>query len=239
MLTIQPTESFTGVKISGDYWDIDELLTAIYAVCGDENRYYDFQGSRQRLVATCLKLRNAIRAEHHIEFVSNGIHKGVKHSKKLLAPEKNVYFAVEILMPEVFFTAMALNDYIDLHHEMIDASQWNVHVAVIRHFQGIVSDLLKDLIEEEHFNIFIQMLHTKRPLFFRYATQYVDMLNLEYIALSIEERHKSLAAYILRFFMEDEGYIVLHEQLMSVAVETKLPLHNLDLKLNYPDEIEW
>lgn len=239
MLTIQPTESFTGVKISGDYWDIDELITSIYAVCGDENRYFDYQGARQRLIATCLKLRNAIRAEHHIEFVSNGIHKGVKHSKKVLAPEKNVYFAVDILMPEIFFTALALNDFIDLHQEMIDPSKWNIHVATIRHFQGIVDEFFKSFVAEEHYNVFIQMLHSKQPLFFRYATQYIDVLNLEYLALSIEDRQQALAAFALRLFIEDDGYNALHEQLMSVAAETKFSLHELDIKLKYPDEIEW
>ncbi len=43
MLTIQPTEMLAGFRISGDYWDIDSLLTAIYEVTGDENRYFDFK----------------------------------------------------------------------------------------------------------------------------------------------------------------------------------------------------
>lgn len=239
MLTIQPTELLTGVKISGDYWDIDELLSAIYTVCGDENRYYDYQGSRQRILATCLKLRNAIRAEHHVEFVTNGIHKGVRHTKKVLAPEKNVYFSVEVLMPELYFMALALNDFIRLHEEIIDNSMWNVHIATIRHFQGIAVETLKDLINTEHFNVFIQMVHAKSPLFFRYATQYVDVLNLEYIALSLEERRDTIAAFVLRLLMEDDAYHALHEQLMEVAAHTKLPLHKLDLKIKYPEEIEW
>lgn len=239
MLTIQPTESFTGVKISGDYWDIDALLTAIYTVCGEEQRYFDFQGPRNRIAATCIKLRNAIRAEHHVEFVSNGIHKGIKQSKKLLAPEKNVYFAVELLMPELLFTTLALNDFIDLYQEMVDPSQWNVHVATIRQFQGTVNELLKEHFAEEHFGVFTQMYHTKQPLFFRYATQYVDVLNLEYIALPYEARIEGFAAFALRLMMEDDGYMALHAQLMAIASETKLPLHELDLEFKYPEHIIW
>ena len=45
MLIIQPTEMLTGLRISGDYWDIDALLRAIHDVTGDENRYFDFQGA--------------------------------------------------------------------------------------------------------------------------------------------------------------------------------------------------
>ena len=239
MLTIQPTKHLTGVTISGDYWDIDELLTAIYSVCGDEKRYYDFQGSRRRILAVCLKLRNAIRAQHNIEFVPNGIHKGVKHSQKLLVPEKNIYFSVEVLMPEIIFTTIALNDFIQLHQEIIDASDWNIHVATLRHFQGIIGEMLKEFIVEEHFTVFMQMLHTKHPTYYRYATQYVDVLNLEYIALSKEERAEAVAAFALRLLMKDEDYNELHEQLMAVASQTKISLHEMDLSLKYPEEIFW
>ena len=37
MLTIQPTENLTGLSISGDYWDLDDLLHAIYEVVGMKN----------------------------------------------------------------------------------------------------------------------------------------------------------------------------------------------------------
>ena len=239
MIAIRPTENLTGVTISGDYWDIDELLIAIHEVCGDENRYYDFLGSRNRILNVCLKLRNAIRAEHNIEFVPNGIHKSVKHNKRILAPEKNVYFSVEILLPEAIFMAIALNDFIHLHQELIDSSEWNIHIATIRHFQGELCEMLKDLITSEHYNAFIQMLHTKQPAYFRYATQYVDILNLEYISLSKEERTEVLAGFILHLLLEDENYHALYEQLMAVASKTKLPLHNIEIETKYPDDIIW
>ena len=35
MISIQSTEQLTGVRISADYWDLDELINAIYKVTGD------------------------------------------------------------------------------------------------------------------------------------------------------------------------------------------------------------
>lgn len=44
MISIQSTEQLTGVQICGDFWDLDELINAIYKVTGDANKYYDYQG---------------------------------------------------------------------------------------------------------------------------------------------------------------------------------------------------
>ena len=239
MLTIQPTEMLTGVRISGDYWDIDALLRSIYDVTGDENRYFDFQGARIRILHLCLELRNAVKGERNIEFITNGIHNGLEKEKAILAPKKNVYYSVEILMPEIIFTATALNDFIRLHQEMIDPSLWNISVATIRQFQGAVAETLEDLLEDEHYLVFLQILHSKQSLFFRYATQYVDILNLEYLKLSHEERKNKIASYALRLLIEDGEYSALKEQLMATASVTKHAIHELNLSMKYPETIDW
>ncbi len=239
MLIIQPTEMMTGVRISGDYWDIDALLTAIYTVTGEKNRYLDFQGARHRILRVCLDLRKATKGEKNIEFVSNGIYKTIEKEKNILAPKKNVYFSVEVFMPEIIFTAIALNDFITLHQEKADHYEWSPAIATIRHFQATVYELLESLLDKEHYGIFLEMLHTKQPAFFRYATQYVDVLNLEYLHLSRDERREHLAAYALRFFIEDDTYTMLKEQIMSAASFTKQPLHEIETTLKYPDIIDW
>ena len=239
MLTIQPTEMLTGLRISGDYWDIDALLRSIYDVTGDENRYFDFQGARNRILHFCLELRKALKGEHHIEFITNGIHKGLEKEKAILAPKKNVYYSVDLLMPEIIFTALALNDFVRLHQEMIDSSLWNLSVATIRQFQGAIAETLEDLLAEEHYIVFLQMLHSKQALFFRYATQYVDILNLEYLKLTPEERKNTIASYAMRLLIEDDSYSSLKEQLMATASVTKHSIHELNLSLKYPETIDW
>lgn len=239
MLSIENTEQLTGARISGDYWDLDELLTSIYEVIGDENRYYDYQGARDRILGVCYEIRNAKQGSRNIEFVANGIHKGIKKEKDILAPEKNVYFSVEILWPELIFTAIALNDFIRLHNEFIDQSIWNIHISVIRKFQSIVASALEELLTEEHFSVFMQLLHSKSPVYFRYASQYVDILNLEYINLSKEERQANLGAFAIRLMVEDDEYVALKQQILQAASVTKNEIHELPLSINYPENIEW
>lgn len=239
MLSIESTEQLTGARISGDYWDLDEFINAVSEVLGDENRYYDYQGARSRILGVCYELRHATKGDHNIEFVANGIHKGIIKKHDLIAPDKNVYFSVEILWPELIFTTIALNDFIKLHNEIIDNSSWNLDVAIIRKFQSIVAECLKELLSEDHFLVFMQLMKSKSPNYFRYATQYVDILNLEYIKLSKEERKENLAAFAIRLIIEDEEYLALKEQILETANVTKNEIHQLPLLMKYPEDIEW
>lgn len=239
MITMQPTELLTGVHISGDYWDFDALVEAIYALTGDDNRYYDYLGSRQRLLSTCLKLRQASRGEHSIELVANGIHRGITKKKQQIFTEKNVYYSVNILMPELIFTALALNDFIMLYKETIDDSEWNTSVATVRLFQASIAECIEPFMSEEHFIVFLKTLHMKSPLFFRYAPQYVDMLNIEYLALSKDEREQHITAFALRLLTDDESYNMLKQQLLSVTSYSKQALHEIPLSLKYPEIIYW
>ena len=82
-------------------------------------------------------------------------------------------------------------------------------------------------------------MDTKRPTVFRYATQFVDILNLEYLKLSKEEREENLVAFLYKLILEDEEYTEFRQQLLDTATQTKSPLHELELELTYPDVIEW
>ncbi|WP_341300975.1 hypothetical protein MHB44_22635 [Lysinibacillus sp. FSL H8-0500] len=239
MIVIQSTEQLTGVRISGDFWDLDELINAIYKITGDENKYYDYQGPRLRILSVCYKLRHAALGEHQLDFVNNGLNKNVLTQHELIFPNKNVYFATEILWPEIIFSAIALNDFIDLHQQLNDSSMWDYDIAIIRKFQAAIADCLEQEMNEEDYEVFLKMLHAKNPLTFRYATQYVDVLNLEYLQLDKEERKAHLAAFAVRFMIEDHDYAALKAQLMDAAITTKQPLHNIQIQLKYPEEILW
>lgn len=239
MLSIECTEQLTGARISGDYWDLDELIHACYEVIGDENHYYDYQGARNRILQVCYEIRNATHGNRNIEFIANGLHKGIMKQNNLIASEKNIYFSVEILWPELIFMTLALNDFIDLHHELVDPSPWNVQVTTIRKFQSAVTNSLAELLNEEHFLVFLQLMYEKSPKYFRYATQYVDVLNLEYIELTSEERKEHLGAFAIRLMVEDEEYIALKNEIMATASVTKNEIHELQLEMKYPEYIEW
>lgn len=239
MLAIQPTENFTGVKISGDYWDLDAVSGAISALIGEKGKYYDYQGAHGRLLNVYHLFRRAMKGDKYIELVSNGANKQIFKEHNIIATEKNVYFSFNIFLPELLFTTFALNDFIRLHMTEVDGLPWNMHVTTARQFQAIVLEFLQEYVSEEFYLQFLQILATKNPLYYRYASQYVDVLNIEFLNLSAEERENSIALMAARLVEEDEGYETLKEQLLSISSTSKTNLHELPLNIDYPKDIEW
>ena len=238
MLAITSTENLTGAHISGDYWDLDELLTAIKTVIGERNHYLDYEAARERLLQFCIQLRNGIDGEKHIEFIANGINDGILKRHELLAPKKNIYYAIDCLIPEVAFVALALNDFISLYTKraqlLLDPA-----IATIRKFQMSITSFLKEVLDEQSYVQFEQQFQQQQPVFFRYATQFVDVLNIEYLKLTKEERAQRMAQFILSYTANNPSYNALKQQLLQVTSTSKQALHELPLKIEYPETIIW
>ena len=239
MLAIRPTEHYTGVNISGDYWDLENLVEAIAEVIGNEEKYMDYQGSWDRLEQFCLTIRAAMKLKHHIEFVPNGVNNHLLKERTMIAPETNVYFAFDILLPELLFCTLALNDFIKLYESETNYLSWNLHVSTIRQFQAFVGDFLKDEVEESFYKQFMQLIQSTSPIYFRYASQYVDVLNLEYIHLDKQTRKSSISTFTARLLQEDASYSNLKQQLLTVTNTSKHAIHEIPLTLEYPKEIKW
>lgn len=236
MLTIQPTQQLTGLSVSGDYWDFDDIIKAIHIVVGGENHYFNYEGARKRLLHVCTKFKQAIKGEHQIEYIANGISRDALKKMQAIVPERNIYYRVNLLLPELVFAALALNDFIMLYKETIDDSEWSIVTTSIRKFQSLIADAIEPFMTEDHYLLFLTTLHTKSPLFHQYATQYVDILNLEYLALSKEERAEHLTSFALRLLAEDEAYQILMQQLLDVTSISKQALNEVELTLKYPDD---
>lgn len=43
MLTIQPTESLTGLTVSGDHWYLDDSIKSIHEIVGEEKHYFYYE----------------------------------------------------------------------------------------------------------------------------------------------------------------------------------------------------
>lgn len=239
MLAIAATEHLTGAHISGDYWDLDELLAAIKTVIGDEKRYYDYEAARSRILQFCMKLRDAIDGDEHVEFIANGVNDGILKKHEILAPKKNIYFAVDILLPEVVFTTIALNDFIALYEEHEGRDVWDPVIATIHKFQSMIALFLKDCMPANDYAFFMQQLQQTKPAFFRYATQFVDVMNIEYLKLSKGEREQRMSQFVIGYVHENPSYEALKNQLLQITSQSKKALHELPLKIEYPEKIIW
>lgn len=238
MLTITTTPNHTGAKISGDYFDLDNLNQAIYRIIGEEGKYYNLEGSRMRILGVSYEIRHAAQGDRNIESVFNGLHEQVKKQHRFIAPDKNTYFSVEVLWPEVLYAVLALNTFTKLYRKSVDFPEWDVHLPVIYRFQSLVLDCLHGHVPEEDYQVILKAF-SQAPSVEDYAIQYVDYFNLQYIGMTKQQREKSLAAIAIKLVVQDKDYQAFRKQILAAAAPAKKSIHEVQLNTEYPETIEW
>lgn len=238
MLTIRNTPNHAGVKISGDYFDLDGLNKAIYHVIGDENKYHNYAGSRNRLLGIAYETRHAAQGDRNIEPVFNGLTEHTKKQHSFIAPDKNIYFSVEVLWPEILYATVALNDFVRLHREDVEFPDWDPELHLIRHFQSLVLDCLHGQVPEEQYQLILKSF-SQTPTVSDYAIQYIDFLNLKFIDMPKQQRENSLAAVAVKIAVQDNDYQAFRQQVLAAANPAKKAIHEIHFKAEYPQEIDW
>ncbi|UJF26522.1 DUF6904 family protein [Planococcus sp. 107-1] len=238
MLTLMNTPNHTGVKISGDYFDLDELNKAIYHVIGDENKYYDYAGSRMRILGIAYEIRHAAQGDRNVESVFNGLHDHMKKQHGFIAPDKNIYFSTEILWPELLYAALALKEFSALHRKQAKLTDWDIHLPVIQRFQALILDCLHGQVPEEEYQAILKTFQEAPPLE-DYAIQYVDFLNLKYIEMPKVQKEKTLPLIAMKIAAQDKDYAAFRNQVLAASNPEKRPIHEVRLQAEYPEEIVW
>lgn len=238
MLSMTNTPNHTGVKISGDYFDLDQLNQAIYRILGKEGQYYHFEGSRLRILGISYDLRHAAQGDRNVESVFNGLHDHTKKQHGFIAPDKNIYFSVELLWPELLFAALALKDFVSLYSDETKYPNWDIYLPVISNFQALVLDCLRGQVSEEEYQAVLRAFN-ESITFNDYAIQFVDYLNLKYIDMTKKQREKNLALVALKLATRDQDYFAFKKQVMAAAEPAKKPIHEIRLQAEYPEDFEW
>lgn len=239
MLSVTNTENMTGVLISGDFWDLDELCTAIYLLTGEKDRYMEWQGARMRLLSVVYDLRHASQGDRNIEFVANGLHKETMKAHDFIAPENNIYYSTEALWPEIIFSFIAINDFIKLYKKYEHASDFDLHIVNARKFQAIIAEVLKENMTQAEYTAFLSAILSPDSNVEEYAVQYIDMLNLSFINMTKEQRTKSFSSIVKNIVIDNNEYESIKQQIISEANKTKSSIHDLQLNVKYPEHIEW
>lgn len=238
MLSMKTTPNHTGVKISGDYFDLDELNQAIYKVIGKESEYHGYEGSRLRILGISYEIRHAAQGDRNVDFVFNGLHEHTKKQHGFIAPDKNIYFSAEILWPELLYAAYALRDFVRLHQDKRGDLLADVHAPIIARFQALVLECLEGHVPKEEYAAILEAFR-KSPSVNGYAIQYVDLLNLKYIDMTRQQREKSLSTIAMKLAGQDPEYQAFRKQVIGAATPDKRPIHEIGIHAEYPDKIEW
>lgn len=257
MLKISPTENLTGITLQGDFNDFYELVESIYRLTGFEEIYDDvYYGVKNRLLGMCYDIRHAYMGDRDIILEDNGMDNERMKWHGMITPTQNVYYSVNVLFPEAIFIAASVpmmyifayryygesnkkraveNEHMIMPYSYYLRDKANLDVL----FAGIWK-ALGEVIGDEELEKILELKERTNERYIRYATQYIDKCNIDYLKTDVEKRKDKLKNTVKRIVKKPQAYLNMEADLAYWAKEYNTSMYELrDPKMNYPEEIEW
>lgn len=255
MLSIRNTENLTGVTICGDYHDLERLVDAFHILTIDEDseKYQGLIRMSTRVLGVCYDVRHAYQGDREIELADNGMTAEKMKYHGIIVPQNNVYYKCNCLYPEMFYIMLALNTLVRVRiRELIKEKYaineayhkdaiWDDIVPIIRTFQAEFVKCVHEVLTGNTFSRWKNLM-SRDPDVEHMAFQYLDYLNVKYIAMTREKRLKSIVSITKRMveYRFDQEYAEIKEAVVAGTREFGCSEQEIRLDgIDYPDEIEW
>lgn len=240
MLTVSNTENYAGVRISGDYWDFEELRLALAKLLLTPT-FKDTQldGLKNKLLDLHDHLQATTYGNANIETTFNGINSTIRDSFKVDFPLENIYFSMEELWPTMIFTVISINHFIENSHDEDFHMLKQPSILTLQKLQSTIFRCLTAFLKIDEQVYFEKLIFQKKRNLANYPTQYIDFLNMKYLSFSRDDKYEQLPKIIGKICIEDNEYIAFKSHLTSIAKQSNLSLHNVVLQLEYPQKIIW
>jgi hypothetical protein len=249
MLAATSTPNCAGIELRGDFLDFEALYDALHHVVGDEDANAGYKGARLRVLGICYDLRHALMGDRDIEFVENGWDADRSQRHGVIANQKNLYYKMQAYWPESLFVTMALNDFLLLNARKMSNNAfqpflhkrtvWDASIAQVRLFQSEIVKCIQETVSEATFARMINQMHKDWPWMDGYITQYVDILNIRFLNMEMEQRQKSLGTMVKRMVERGTEYQSLRDDVLDSARHHKRSAEDIEIGLEYPEEFDW
>ncbi|QVK17142.1 hypothetical protein KHQ81_09600 [Mycoplasmatota bacterium] len=236
MIYLKDTPHHLGVSVYGDFNDFEKLLTTLYDIVGSEGEYEDYELSKVRILGFCYDIRHAIMGDREHEFMDNG--PGIYPGREDL-PKENVYWKFNVLWPEIIYICFVLNDFIRLMKKRYKVLEWNPTIAQVINLQSAITICLQDILSKTAFQKFKKGMQLQPYYFKSYITQFIDNLNYEFMMIDDNKRIRKLGSFINQMIQQDEEYESIKKDITTYALENHIPLMDVQLDLDFPDDMIW
>lgn len=241
MLRMESTEHHAGIRLIGDYHDLDNLYEALHAVVGTEFEYDDYETNRLRVLGVCYDLRHAIMGNRGAVALPNGYSPDIGKFLNTIGPDKNMYFTCEVLWPEAIFIMLVQEeDFIYLYEKKRKSHVWDPTVVTVRFFQSVIAKCLEETLPENKFKSARRYFKSHAPgKYNRFTTMYVDDLNITHLEMTPEKRVNQLSIIVKRLADYPDDYYHLHHHVLESV--KRHGCHPTDLRYSreYPEDWEW
>lgn len=239
MLIAEPTPNLTGVLLIGDTEDFEDLYEAIHKILAEENIPKEYFNVRIRLLSLCYDLRHARMGNRNAFFKSHGLTVEQMAYLSLVGPNQNLYLSFETLWPELLFEVFALEDFIQIYTKKNKPHNWDATIITVRKFQSIIGKLLEELLTPRQFSTIKKAMSSRSLHFKDFFTQYVDILNNDWIKMDKQLRMKYLSIFAKRLTQPNTEYESVKKDILQAAKEHNCHPSEIEFSVEYPEQIEW
>ncbi len=242
MLTIRLTAALAGIEVSGDLLDLQALQEALIAIaCDEQSGDPDYEMSARHFLTLCQELSEAWQGRRQVVFAANGVHPAMLQNLKILAPQRNIYFAVRIRLPDALFAVMALNDFLEIYGRSCDIPDLDPRMMQARTFQALVTCAMQSALDPSAAGRLAHLIYGRVPRYRAFCTQYLAVLNQKYLSQDKEKRRQQIVPLARRLDLLADDYQGMVAELGAAAADLRCPVADLEPVIEPPDlaDAEW
>lgn len=262
MLEVSMTPNLLGIKLSGDYDDLDVLYDAVWAVARTEDKDFNLIGTeserimKTRLLALCYDIRHAYQGDRNIELVDSFIRPEAMQELKIAGLGKNVRYSVEILYPEAVFEIICLSYLVDIRKAELQKRVnyrpeypesyrivFDPVINLLRHYQSCVLGAIQ---VEATPNLYARICKQIGEEFFGISTMYtqwLDIINYDWWSMTKAQRKKGLGTVVrdIANYRNHDQYWSIKDEIDAFAEKHNCHYSDVRMPINdyYGDDLVW
>lgn len=245
MIKAEVTKNYNGITISGDYYDLSELVDAIYTITNiydTSDKYYTFSTF---FLGLCYDIRHASMGDREFELIDTGLKED--NWFDLDHKSKNIYFSFNYVMVGLLFPIFGFIYRKDELLEMyLNKNRTNVNEVIrTKKAIGILTSFCTLIIEK--FYEFIgddeaSKLHrcASKNLFVNdFLGPFISKCDIDYLNTNKDKKKRKIVNILNHIIKQDSVYTNMKEVYEDYAFENNICINALDYNVEYPEEIDW
>lgn len=242
MLKVELTENYAGVKISGDYNDLDNLYDSIhYFIKEDPNSLGEYI-MQNHIYGFLYDVRHAYQGDREAILIDNYLQDDKRKwlgLKKKDITENNLYFSFNYLLPDIFLDMILIKNFMR-NIDKKDNDVYNPYINQVNYFYSIVLHALENMLTEIKFNKIKKGFMNAFTYDKIFIPQWFEIIAIDYAKMTKKQREKEFMHTMdeIYNYMNYEDYYNMKKELEKLCEEKKCNLDNLHYD-DYPEEIEW
>ena len=242
MLKVELTENYAGVKISGDFNDLDYLYDAILYFIKEEPSSIGEYLMQNHLYAFLYDVRHAYQGDREALLVDNLIQdmkRGWLGIKKKDATNKNIYYSFNYLLPDIFLDMILIKSFTK-NLDKKENNIYNSNLNMVNYFYSLVLNSLKKFLTEIKFNKIKRGMIDAFTYEKIFIPQWFERISIIYSKMTKKEREKEFMHIMdeIYDYMNYEDYYNMKKELEELCKKENCNLDTFHYD-DYPDEIEW